>query len=108
MAKLQKRFRPDQRPKKSKGTAPHRGLTAAEEQAAAQFEASLAAPSPSAANAAPIGSRAAATKRLAAEIAEELPVVRRDLRRIALTYGSLLALLVLIWVAATNLGIISN
>lgn len=108
MAKLQKRFRPDQRPKKSKGTAPHRGLTAAEEQAAATFEASLATPSPAVITAAPIGSRAAATQRLAAEVAEELPVVRRDLRKIALTYGFLLALLGAIWVAATNFGIIKN
>lgn len=108
MAKLQKRFRPDQRPKQSKGTAPRRGLTAAEEQAAAQFEASLAAPTVITATAAPIGSRAAATKRLSAEIAEELPVVRRDLRRIGLTYGALLALLGAIWVLATNVGIIHS
>ena len=108
MAKLQKRFRPDQRPKQSKGTAPRRGLTAAEEQAAAQFEASLAAPTVITATAAPIGSRAAATKRLSAEIAEELPVVRRDLRRIGLTFGALLALLGAIWVVATNVGIIHS
>lgn len=106
MSKLQKRFRPDQRPKKSKARAPHRGLTAAEEQAAAEFEATLATPKQSAPLVAPIGSRAAASTRLAAEIAEELPIVRRDLRRIALTYGLLLALLGAIWVVATNLGIV--
>jgi hypothetical protein len=40
-------------------------------------------------------------------LAEELPVVRRDLRRIALTYGAMLALLAIIWFAATSTGLIS-
>ena len=74
-SKPQKRFRPDQRPKRSKGAAPRRGLTAAEELAAAQFEANIATPTVTAVAPAPIGSRAAAAKRLSAEIAEELPVV---------------------------------
>ena len=54
-----------------------------------------------------IGTRAAAAQRLSAELAEELPVVRRDLRRIALTYGAMLALLAIIWFAATSTGLIS-
>ena len=107
MAKPQKRFRPDQRPKRSKGAAPRRGLTAAEELAAAQFEANIATPTVTAVAPAPIGSRAAAAKRLSAEIAEELPVVRRDLRRIGITYGALLALLGATWLVATNVGIIN-
>jgi hypothetical protein len=108
MAKLRKRFRPDQRPKQARGGAPRRGLTPAEEQAAAQFEANLLPQTAIPAAAAPIGSRAAATKRLSAEIAEELPVVRRDLRRIGLTYGALLLLLGAIWLIATNVGIIHS
>jgi len=45
MAKREKRFRPDQRPKlKSHADAPKRGLTPAEEAAAAAYEAALVAP----------------------------------------------------------------
>jgi hypothetical protein len=110
MGKREKRFRPDQRPKlKSNGDAPRRGLTAAEEAAAAAYEASLITPKSSTPNiiAAPIGSRAASAQRLTAEIAEELPIVRRDLRRILLTYGAMLVLLALIWFAATATGVIA-
>ena len=110
MAKREKRFRPDQRPKlKSQADAPKRGLTPAEEAAAAAYEATLLAPKRTviAGTSAPIGSRAASTQRLAAEIAEEMPVVRRDLRRIMLTYGALLALLAGIWFVATSTGFIA-
>ena len=67
MAKREKRFRPDQRPKlKSHADAPKRGLTPAEEAAAAAYEASLVAPKPTviAGTSAPIGSRAASTQRI--------------------------------------------
>lgn len=110
MAKRVKRFRPDQRPKlKPQVDAPKRGLTSAEEAAAAAYEATLVTPKPTviAAAAAPIGSRVASTQRLAAEIAEEMPIVRRDLRRIVLTYGALLGLLAAIWLAATSTGFIA-
>lgn len=110
MAKREKRFRPDQRPRlKSHAEAPKRGLTPAEEAAAAAYEATLTAPKSTVitGTVAPIGSRAASTQRLAAEIAEEMPVVRRDLRRILLTYGALLALLAAIWFAATTSGFIA-
>jgi len=110
MAKREKRFRPDQRPKlKSTGDAPKRGLTPAEEAAAAAYEASLTAAKPTVitATAAPIGSRAASTQRLTAEIAEELPIVRRDLRRILLTYGAMIALLTAIWFVANSTGFIA-
>lgn len=110
MAKREKRFRPDQRPKlKSHGDAPRRGLTPAEEAAAAAYEAALTAPKPTivTGSSAPIGSRAASTQRLTAEISEELPIVRRDLRRILLTYGALLALLAAIWFIATTTGFIA-
>ena len=111
MAKREKRFRPDQRPKlRSHGDAPKRGLTPAEEAAAAAYEASLAAPKVTvvAGNAAPIGSRVASAQRLAAEIAEEMPVVRRDLRRVLATYAAMLALLAAIWFAATKTGIVAS
>jgi hypothetical protein len=36
-----------------------------------------------------------------------MPVVRRDLRRIMLTYGALLALLAGIWFVATSTGFIA-
>jgi hypothetical protein len=110
MAKREKRFRPDQRPKlKPHSEAPKRGLTPAEEAAAAAYEATLVAPkSPVIVGAsAPIGSRAASTQRLTAEIAEEMPIVRRDLRRIALTYGAMLALLAAIWFVATTTGFVA-
>jgi len=110
VAKREKRFRPDQRPKQAAKPAPRRGLTPAEEAAAAAYEANLAPVRPTAtrSTAAPlIGTRAAAAQRLSAELAEELPVVRRDLRRIALTYGAMLALLAIIWFAATSTGLIS-
>lgn len=111
MAKREKRFRPDQRPKlRSHGETPKRGLTPAEEAAAAAYEASLVAPkrNVAAATAAPIGSRAASTQRLAAEIAEEMPVVRRDLARILKTYVAMLALLAAIWFAATTTGLVAS
>lgn len=110
MAKREKRFRPDQRPKlKAHSDAPKRGLTAAEEAAAAAYEAALIAPKRTviSGNSAPIGSRAASTQRLAAEIAEEMPIVRRDLRRILLTYGAMLALLAAIWFVATSTGFVA-
>jgi len=109
MAKPEKRFRPDQRPKKVRPTLVKRGLTTAEEAAAASFEASLTTPLVVNAPAAPIsiGSRTASTQRLTAEVNAELPVVRRDLRRILLTYGALLGLLAAIWIAATLTGFIS-
>ena len=109
MAKAEKRFRPDQRPKKVRPTPVKRGLTAAEEAAAASFEAGLTAPRVVSvpATAISIGSRTASTQRLAAEVSAELPVVRRDLRRILLTYGALLGLLAAIWIAATLTGFIS-
>ena len=109
MAKAEKRFRPDQRPKKVRPTPVKHGLTAAEEAAAASFEAKLNRPTVVNAPAVPIsiGSRTASTQRLAAEVAAELPVVRRDLGRILLTYGALLGLLVAIWLAATLTGFIS-
>jgi hypothetical protein len=109
MAKPEKRFRPDQRPKKVRPTPVKRGLTAAEELAAASFEASLNTPRVVNAPAAPIGiaSRTASTQRLAAEVSAELPVVRRDLRRILVTYGALLGLLAAIWIVATLTGFIS-
>jgi len=110
MAKREKRFRPDQRPKlKSHADAPRRGLTPAEEAAAAAYEATLVAPKPTVitGTSAPIGSRAASTQRLTAEIAEELPIVRRDLRHILLTYGAMLALLAAIWFVATSTGFIA-
>lgn len=110
MAKREKRFRPDQRPKlRSNADAPKRGLTPAEEAAAAAYEAMLQTPMPTVVvgTSAPIGSRAASTQRLAAEIAEELPVVQRDLRRILATYGALLALLGAIWFVATSTGFIT-
>ena len=44
VAKGVKRFRPDQRPKKERLSAPKRGLTAAEEAAAAAYEAKLETP----------------------------------------------------------------
>jgi len=112
MAKREKRFRPDQRPKQvTRPAAPRRGLTEAEERAAAAFETALApAQSTNAKGTAMplVGTRAAATARLTAEMAEELPVVRRDLRRIALTYGAMLGLLAVIWAAATATGLISS
>ena len=109
MAKPEKRFRADQRPKKVRPTPVKRGLTAAEEAAAASFEATLNAPRVVNAPAAPIGiaSRTASTQRLAAEVSAELPVVRRDLRRILATYGALLGLLAAIWIVATLTGFIS-
>ena len=109
MAKPEKRFRADQRPKKVRPTPVKRGLTAAEELAAASFEASLNTPRVVNAPAAPISinSRTASTQRLAAEINAELPVVRRDLRRILATYGALLGLLAAIWIVATLTGFIS-
>jgi len=109
MAKHAKRLRPDQRPKSPRPT-PRHGLTAAEEAAAAAFEATLnptKQPARPAVAAQAIGSRAASAQRLAAEIAEELPVVRRDLRRIALTYGAMLALLAIIWIAANAVGLLA-
>lgn len=111
MGKREKRFRPDQRPKlKSHSDTAKRGLTAAEEAAAAAYEATLSAPKSVVVTqtAAPIGSRAASTQRLATEIAEEMPIVRRDLRRIALTYGAMLALLAAIWFVATTTGIVAS
>lgn len=111
MSKREKRFRPDQRPKlRAHGEAPKRGLTPAEEAAAAAYEASLAVPKSPVAPAvvAPIGSRAASTQRLTAEIAEELPIVRRDLRRILLTYGAMLGLLAAIWFVATTTGVVAS
>jgi hypothetical protein len=51
--------------------------------------------------------RSASAQRLATEIATELPVVRRDLRRIVVTYGALLGLLAVIWLLATTTGFIS-
>jgi hypothetical protein len=36
-----------------------------------------------------------------------MPIVRRDLRRIMLTYGAMLALLAAIWFAATSTGFIA-
>jgi hypothetical protein len=109
MGRPEKRFRPDQRPKTVRPTPAKRGLTAAEEAAAASYEASLNAPRVVRAPSAPltIGSRTASTQRLAAEISAELPVVRRDLRRILMTYGALLALLAGIWVVATLTGFLS-
>lgn len=109
MAKPEKRFRPDQRPKKARPAPVKRGLTAAEEAAAASFEASLNSPRVVSAPAAPISinSRAASAQRLAAEINAELPVVRRDLRRILVTYGALLGLLAAIWIVATLTGFIN-
>mgnify|MGYP000092968402 CR=1 FL=1 len=109
MAKPEKRFRPDQRPKKVRPTPVKRGLTAAEELAAASFEASLNAPRVVNAPVATIniGSRTASTQRLNAEINAELPVVRRDLRRILATYGALLGLLAAIWIVAMLTGFIS-
>ncbi len=109
MAKPEKRFRADQRPKPGRPTPVKRGLTAAEEAAAASFEATLNAPRVVNAPAAPISisSRAASTQRLAAEVSAELPVVRRDLRRILATYGALLGLLAAIWIVATLTGFIS-
>ena len=109
MAKPEKRFRPDQRPKKLRPTPVKRGLTAAEEEAAASFEATLTSPRVISAPAAPISSssRTASTQRLAAEVNAELPVVRRDLRRILATYGALLGLLAAIWIVATLTGFIS-
>ena len=110
MAKREKRFRPDQRPKlKSHSDAPKRGLTPAEEAAAAAYEATLVAPKSTVVSggSAPIGSRAASTQRLTAEIAEEMPIVRRDLRRILVTYGAMLALLAAIWFVATSTGFVA-
>jgi len=110
MAKREKRFRPDQRPKlKPHSEAPKRGLTPAEEAAAAAYESTLVAPKGTVimGASAPIGSRAASTQRLTAEIAEEMPIVRRDLRRIALTYGAMLALLAAIWFVATSTGFVA-
>ena len=83
MAKREKRFRPDQRPKQAAKSIPRRGLTPAEEAAAAAYEATLApvrptAPRPTAAPL--IGTRAAAAQRLSAELAEELPVDRKSTR----------------------------
>ena len=110
MAKREKRFRPDQRPKLKPHTdAPKRGLTPAEEAAAAAYEATLVAPKSTVVSggSAPIGSRAASTQRLTAEIAEEMPIVRRDLRRIMVTYGAMLALLAAIWFVATSTGFVA-
>lgn len=109
MAKGVKRFRPDQRPKKERSSAPRRGLTAAEEAAAAAYEAKLEAPRPAATPMNPLNAltRSASTQRLATEIATELPVVRRDLGRIVVTYGALLGLLAAIWLVATLTGFIS-
>jgi len=110
MAKREKRFRPDQRPKlKPHANAPKRGLTPAEEVAAAAYEATLVAPKNTIVSGtyAPIGSRAASAQRLTAEIAEEMPIVRRDLRRILLTYGAMLALLAAIWFVATRTGFVA-
>ena len=110
MAKREKRHRPDQRPKLvARPAAPRRGLTEAEERAAAEYESALAPARSAPAGSAPVpqvGTRAAATARLTAEMAEELPVVRRDLRRIALTYGAMVALLAVVWVAATATGLV--
>ncbi len=110
MAKREKRFRTDQRPKlKSHADAPKPGLTPAEEAAAAAYEATLVAPKSTVitGTSAPIGTRAASTQRLAAETPEEMTVVRRDLRRILLTYGAMLALLAAIWFVATSTGFIA-
>ena len=109
MAKGVKRFRPDQRPKKDRSSAPRRGLTAAEEAAAAAYEAKLDAPRVVSAPANPLNAltRSAAAQRLATEIATELPVVRRDLGRIVATYGALLGLLAAIWLLATLTGFIT-
>jgi hypothetical protein len=109
MAKAEKRFRPDQRPKKVRSTPMKRGLTAAEEAAAASFEAGLTTPRVvnAPASVISIGSRTASTQRLATEVSAELPVVRRDLRRILLTYGALLGLLGAIWFVAKVTGFVS-
>ncbi|MFM8814070.1 MAG: hypothetical protein ACKOD4_03570 [Candidatus Limnocylindrus sp.] len=109
VAKGVKRFRPDQRPKKERPNAPKRGLTAAEEAAAAAYEAKLEAPRVINVTTNPLDAltRGASAQRLAAEIATELPVVRRDLRRIVITYGGLVGLLAAIWLVATTTGFIS-
>ncbi|MFM7504770.1 MAG: hypothetical protein ACKO4O_04920 [Candidatus Limnocylindrus sp.] len=109
VAKGVKRFRPDHRPKKERPNAPKRGLTAAEEAAAAAYEAKLEAPRVINVTTNPLDSltRGASAQRLATEIATELPVVRRDLRRIVMTYGGLLGLLAAIWLVATTTGFIS-
>ena len=108
VAKGVKRFRPDQRPKKERSHAPSRGLTAAEEAAASAYEAKLETPRVInvTANTVDALSRSASAQRLAQEIATELPVVRRDLRRIVATYGALLGLLAAIWLLATTTGFI--
>jgi hypothetical protein len=109
VAKGVKRFRPDQRPKKERLSAPKRGLTAAEEAAAAAYEAKLETPRVINVASNPLDAltRNASAQRLAAEIATELPVVRRDLGRIVVTYGALLGLLAAIWLVATTTGFIS-
>ena len=109
MAKGVKRLRPDQRPKKERPSAPKRGLTAAEEAAAAAYEAKLETPRVINVATNPLDAltRNASANRLAAEIATELPVVRRDLGRIVVTYGALLGLLAAIWLVATTTGFIS-
>ena len=109
MAKGVKRFRPDHRPKKERLSAPKRGLTAAEEAAAAAYEAKLETPRVINVATNPLDAltRNASAQRLATEIATELPVVRRDLGRIFVTYGALLGLLAAIWLVATTTGFIS-
>ena len=86
-----------------------RGLTAAEEAAAAAYEAKLETPRVINVATNPLDAltRSASAQRLAAEIATELPVVRRDLGRIVVTYGALLGLLAVIWLVATTTGFIS-
>jgi hypothetical protein len=109
VAKGVKRFRPDQRPKKERPSAPKRGLTPAEEAAAAAYESKLDTPRVINVATNPLDAltRNASAQRLAAEIATELPVVRRDLGRILVTYGALLGLLAVIWLVATTTGFIS-
>jgi hypothetical protein len=109
VAKGVKRFRPDQRPKKERAIKPRHGLTAAEEAAAAAYEAKLDAPRVLNVPANPMNAltRSASAQRLATEIATELPVVRRDLGRIVTTYGALLGLLAAIWLLATLTGFIA-
>lgn len=109
MAKGVKRFRPDQRPKQERASAPKRGLTPSEEAAAAAYEAKLETPRVISVAANPLNAltRSASAQRLATEIATELPVVRRDLGRIVVTYGALLGLLAGIWLLATLTGFIS-
>ncbi len=110
MAKGIKRFRPDQRPKQDRAAAVKRGLTAAEEAAAAAYESALDAPREVKSVARPIDpvSRSAAAQRLATEIAAEMPVVRRDLGRIVVTYGALIGLLAAIWLVTTLTGFIAT